>query len=119
MNAGTKVLSGVEVEAGDASCAGLALSLTEDSDSMTVQLCYPSDLFSGDMVKRMLGHYEMLLEGTVLNPDTPISAVPLLSPEERRQVLSTWNQSQEAYPDDTSLHCLFEACAAEVPDAVL
>jgi hypothetical protein len=42
----------------------------------------------------MEGHFRTLLEGGIRTPDLPISALPLLTPEELRQ-LEDWNG---AYP---------------------
>ena len=54
------------------------------------------------------------LEGIVAAPDCRLSALPLLSASERRQLLETWNQTDTDYPGDAAIHQLFEAQVAAV-----
>jgi amino acid adenylation domain-containing protein len=52
------------------------------------------------------------------DPDRRLSALPLLSAGEQRQILTTWNATQTDYPRDTCIHDLFEAQVVRTPDAV-
>ena len=79
---------------------------------------YNTDLFHGDAIQRMLGHLEVLLEGVVGDPDRHLSELPLLTAEERRQILIGWNDTQVAYPQHVLLHELFEAQAERTPEAI-
>ena len=45
----------------------------------------------------MLGHYQTLLAGVAANPDTRLSALPLLSPAEENLVRCTWNDTSTDY----------------------
>ena len=56
----------------------------------------------------MLGHYQVLLEGIVANPETRIAELPLLTQAERHQLLVEWNQTAVDYPRDKCVHQLFE-----------
>jgi non-ribosomal peptide synthetase component F len=66
----------------------------------------------------MLGHFQTLLEGIALDPDRRLSALPLLSHEERNRSLMGWNATAADYPEDRSVHRLFEEQAARTPEAV-
>src|SRR5262249_42894838 len=59
---------------------------------------YNTDLFERGTIERMLGHYRELLERGVESPDVPVAELPLMSAEERRQVVEEWNQTAEEYP---------------------
>src|SRR5262249_32869467 len=59
-----------------------------------------------------------LLEGGVADPDSLISALPLLSPNERESLLYEWNRTAAEYPPDLCLHQLVEAQAERSPNAV-
>jgi len=74
------------------------------------------DLFDGATVGRMLGHLRTLLEGAAADPGRPISALPLLTPAERRQVLVDLNVTP-APAAPGLLHRRFEERAARRPDA--
>jgi len=67
----------------------LTLELYEKSDgSLTGWFEYNSDLFSLQMVQRMVGHLTTLLAGIVENPEQKLRELPLLTKEE----LETTNQ---------------------------
>jgi non-ribosomal peptide synthetase component F len=57
----------------------LTLWLSEDMDSLTGSLEYNEDLFVAATVRRMLGHFQTLLECVVANPDQRLSMLPMLS----------------------------------------
>ena len=51
---------------------------------------YSTDLFDAATVDRMLAHYRVLLEASSQQPDRPVGALPMLTEDERRQVLAGW-----------------------------
>ncbi len=79
---------------------------------------YNSDLFEGETIERMLGHYQVLLEGVVANPEGRISRLPLLTETERQQMLREWNATGSEYPQDKCIHQLFEEQVERTPEAV-
>ncbi len=96
----------------------LALSLVEGPQGMGGVLEYSTDLFEAGTIRRMLGHFEALLEGMVADPDCRVSALPLLTAGEREQLLVEWNATAAAYPHAQCIHQLFEAQAARTPDSI-
>ncbi|PTL75058.1 non-ribosomal peptide synthetase [Vitiosangium sp. GDMCC 1.1324] len=78
---------------------------------------YNTDLFDEATVARMAAHYARLLEGAVAQPEQALSALPLLSEEERRRVLVEWNQTRTEYPRQACVHSLFEEHVARQPEA--
>ena len=66
----------------------------------------------------MLRHLCTLLEGIAANPEQRLSELPLLSAEERKQVVAQWNATAVDYGDEACLHELFERQAQETPAAV-
>jgi amino acid adenylation domain-containing protein len=96
----------------------LSLSMTEESGGLAGWLEYSTDLFEAETIARMAGHLQTLLEGIVANPDERLSALPLLTEAERRQLLVEWNDTRVEYPAQQSIHALVEAQAARTPHAV-
>jgi amino acid adenylation domain-containing protein len=90
--------------------------LIEKKDGLEIAFEYNTDLFEAATIKRMLGHYRVLLEEVVKNPDRRLGQLPLLTEAERRQILFDWNQTQSPYPE-RSVHELFEEQAERTPDA--
>ncbi|MDF5754041.1 amino acid adenylation domain-containing protein [Spongiactinospora sp. TRM90649] len=78
---------------------------------------YGTDLFDQDTVRRMTARYLVLLEGVTAGPDRPVSALPLLTADERELLLGPWNDSAADLPEVTLADLVLER-AAETPDAV-
>src|SRR5262249_43230814 len=63
-------------------------------------------------------HFQTLLEGIVADPEQCLSLLPLLSADERYQLLVEWNTTNMDYPHDWCIHQMFEAQVMRTPDAV-
>ena len=107
----------MDVDAGT-SKFDLTLSLAEREERLTGFIECSTDLFDRSTIERMMGHFQTLLAGIVANPEQPISTVPLLTEAERDQLLVEWNNTQVDYPNDSSVHELFEAQVERTPEAV-
>ena len=95
----------------------LSLSLGFEDGVVTGALEYNSDLFERGTIRRMLAHFDALLEGIASDPQQRLSELPLLTPVERER-FRQWNATARAYPSESSLQDLFEAQADRTPDAV-
>ena len=76
----------------------LILSIYEADEELHLAADFSSDLFDGATVKRMLRHYGGLLEAAVAAPDHGVGDLPLVSPEQRQQLLREWNDTAAADP---------------------
>ncbi|MEH1773540.1 amino acid adenylation domain-containing protein [Nostoc sp.] len=79
---------------------------------------YNTDLFDGSTIEQMTGHFVTLLESIVANPQQQISQLPMLTEYEQQQLLVEWNNTQADYPQDKSIHQLFESFVERIPEAV-
>jgi amino acid adenylation domain-containing protein/thioester reductase-like protein len=79
---------------------------------------YNTDLFDSSTIERIMGHFACLLEGIVANPSQQISQLPMLTAAQQQQLLVEWNDTQSNYPQDKSIHQLFEEQVELTPDAV-
>jgi amino acid adenylation domain len=93
----------------------ITASLTEEPSGLSCSFEYNRDLFEPATIGRMGNHFRILLEGIVANPETRISALPLLSETERRQILVDWIQTEADYPN-ACISELFEAQVERTPD---
>jgi amino acid adenylation domain-containing protein len=94
----------------------LSVEVWENSE-FHCQFEYNTDLFELSTIRRMLGHFEKLLNAVVENPDLTVAQIPIMSARERRQVLGEWNQTAADYPRDLPLHRAFENQVNASPDA--
>ncbi len=96
----------------------LDLYLSEGPEGLNCAFMYQTDLFDEATITRMLSHYRVLLAAIIANPIRRLSELPLLTDEERRQLLVEWNDTRAEYPRDNAIHQLFEAQVERTPDAV-
>jgi aspartate racemase len=96
----------------------LTLSVIEQKGEIVGCWEYNTDLFEAATIERMTLHFRTLLEGIVTNPEQPISHLPLLTADERQQLLVDWNDTYTEYPQDKCIHQLFEEQVERTPDAV-
>ncbi|MFW6359167.1 MAG: amino acid adenylation domain-containing protein, partial [Chroococcales cyanobacterium] len=95
----------------------LTLSLTETEKGLQGSLEYNTDLFNASTIERMIGHFQVLLEGILANSQQSISQLPLLTPPEIAQ-LQEWNATESRFADSLCIHQLFEAQVEKTPNAV-
>ncbi len=96
----------------------LRFNLQDTPQGISGQVEYNSDLFDEKTISGLIEHFTTLLSGLVLNPEQPLSALPLLSNKEKETLLIDWNQTQRAYPTNHCIHQLFEAQVEKTPDAI-
>ncbi len=87
-------------------------------EQVSVNISYDQSRFDAASITRMLGHFQMLLEGMVSSPELPIVKLPLLTRSEQQQLLVDWNDTQADYPRDMCIHQLFEQQVERTPDAI-
>jgi amino acid adenylation domain-containing protein len=95
----------------------LFLNVRETTDQLFLDLEHNADVFEPGTVQRWLHHYQALLEAAVAQPQTVISALPLLTPSEKQEVLATSRGPRLTVPS-LCLHELFEAQAQRTPKAI-
>ena len=81
------------------------------------QFEYNTDLFERSTMQRMLGTFRKADEAALENPDLPLAQLPIMSEQEREQVLMEWNQTATDYSRDMPLHREFESQVNRSPDA--
>lgn len=96
----------------------LTLTLEDTSEGLIGAVEYSTDLFNRGTIQRLIEHYRVLLTHAAAEPDTRLSALPLLTADERHRLLVEWNDSTTAYPRTSTVHELFETMAADRPDAI-
>ena len=96
----------------------LEVHMWEVGEQVVVRFIYSRDLFEAETVERMMRHYERLLDGGVRNPEEKIARLPLMSDQEREQVLVEWNQTRREYARNSSVVEVFEEQAKETPEKI-
>ncbi|MEH1785598.1 MAG: non-ribosomal peptide synthase/polyketide synthase [Nostoc sp.] len=87
-------------------------------EQLSLRVMYDASRFEDGTISRMLGHFVTLLQSIVTNPQQQISQLPILTKSEQQQLLVEWNDTQSNYPQDKSIHQLFEEQMELTPDVV-
>ena len=115
-------LSGIEVSQkllpASSTRFDLELHICAEGDGCSGWFVYSRDLFDAGTVEGMARQYVALLEGMLVQPERPVSLVPMMSDREREQILVEWNATSVDYPRDRCIHEFFEEQARRTPRAV-
>ena len=95
----------------------LAIEISDSSGPLTGCFEYNADLFDATTIARMQEHFQVLLQGIVDQPNQLLAELPLMTLEERRQVVA-WNNTRVSYTETRCLHELFDDQVVRAPDAL-
>ena len=110
-------LTPMEFEAGRTQFDLSLFAVPLRSGEMLAQLVYSVALFDAGTAERLLSHFRNLLAGIAAEPGRRLSELPLLTPDERSELLAAGNRTCTEVPS-LLVHQLFEASAAERPGAI-
>ncbi len=96
----------------------LELAFYEHDGRLQGSLEYSTDLFDDTTIKRIVGHYEVLLQSVAADCGQQLDDLALLTADEERYLLVELNDTSEPYPFDNFVQQRFEAQAARTPEAV-
>jgi hypothetical protein len=106
----------LEVDSGTAEF-DLSMTILEGPEGLRGTLQYNIDLFDAASIDRMLGHFQVVLEGITSDPEQRLSTLPILTEEERQRLLVEWNDTRTEYPQGQCIHELLEAQVERTPEA--
>ncbi|HEX8559178.1 MAG TPA: amino acid adenylation domain-containing protein [Pyrinomonadaceae bacterium] len=102
----------------DAQTSKFDLTLqVEAGERLVASLEYNTDLFDAGTIRRLLGHYEALLQGVAADPARPLSRLLRLDEGERRQAIAAGRGARRDYTI-APVHRLFERQAEAAPNRV-
>ena len=102
----------------DVSKFDISFIASESPDGLMVEWEYNTDLFEATTIRRMMNHFQKLLEEAVADPQKPIHRLSLMEPAELQQILVAWNASQKPYESNWCVHEKFEQVVAENPEGI-
>lgn len=110
-------LAPLEFESGTAKF-DLTLFLDQTPQGLQGHLEYDGDLWERETISRLARHFDAVLAGAVDTPDTPVTRLPLVTPDERRRLLVDLNPVPQPQWPTACVHELFRVHAAGTPDRV-
>ncbi|HEV3037470.1 MAG TPA: amino acid adenylation domain-containing protein [Candidatus Angelobacter sp.] len=94
------------------------VNLFELSDAIIGGFEYNADLFDEATAAQMVAHWNVLLQAIVENPGGNLGDLAILTEEERAKLFAEWKGFDHAYPENRTIHSLFEEAAGRMPHAI-
>ncbi len=88
------------------------------ASEIMIKILFSYTRFDAETIKRMLGHYQVVLDSIANRPDCVVKDVSILKPKETKQLLIEWNYTDKIYPQQNNLVEMFTAQSARTPDSV-
>ncbi len=79
---------------------------------------YNPYLYHRTTVHRIVNYYKQLLQNALEDVDLPISHLDILPPKEKERLLHDFNNTETQYPQDKTIHELFEHQVEKTPDNI-
>jgi amino acid adenylation domain-containing protein len=86
--------------------------------SLIAEFQYDVNYFSSETIQRLARQFETLLKSAVVQPQTMISQLEILTQGDRQQLLFEFNQTRRDYTQNKCIHELFAEQAAKTPDRI-
>jgi amino acid adenylation domain-containing protein/non-ribosomal peptide synthase protein (TIGR01720 family) len=80
----------------------------ERNDTVTAELQYNGSLFAAAEMQRLARRLETLIESAARSPQSVLADLDVLGAEEKRLLLTEFNDTQTTFPLDMCVHQLFE-----------
>ncbi|WP_260957914.1 non-ribosomal peptide synthetase [Pseudomonas citri] len=96
----------------------LILSVDDFSDDFALEVQASAQIGATRLCVYMQTAVEGLVQALEQAPQTPLNRVEILSQAERNRLLVDFNATRRAYPQAQTVHALFEAQAARLPQSI-
>jgi amino acid adenylation domain-containing protein len=90
-------------------------SFSETGERLAGAAEYNASLYSRPTLERIIHHFTRLFREVLFNAGLPVSAVDVLTGEEKKQLLYGFNDTNAGYPADKTIHELFREQAEKTP----
>jgi len=96
----------------------LGIIAYEGKSQLIFILKYAGELFSKDTIEHLLSLIKVLLEQIAGNPYQETQNLSYLNADQYQQIIQTWNETEKDYPDQKTIHELFEEQVERAPDNI-
>ena len=95
---------------------GLYFELEIKQSGIFIRTQYQTDRYEPSLIEALFNGYISLLQGISNIIDQKINSLSLLTPKQRQQILYTWNGTSHDFPNETTIHDLFQKRARQWPE---
>lgn len=94
------------------------LERCQDTKQLMLSLEYNRRYLSGTEAQLLAERLKNITLAGINAKESPVEELAIVSSQECDKLLNLWNQTNQPYPDNTTLHQLFEAQVESVPDNI-
>ncbi len=96
----------------------IVLEYEEVERTYNFRLRYDSNLFDYEAMRQLAKHFQILLKITLKNPNQPLNSIEFLTGKEYQKIMYDWNKTGKPYPQDKTIHQLFEEQVGRTPNRI-
>ncbi|MCP5048415.1 MAG: amino acid adenylation domain-containing protein, partial [bacterium] len=97
----------------------LSVGFSEAGERLRFELEYCTALFREDTLLRFTRYFKKIVSDVLRNPNqVKISEIQIISEEEKKQILVDFNNTEVRYPEDKTVHRLFEEQVERMPHRI-
>ncbi|MFB6363085.1 amino acid adenylation domain-containing protein [Paenibacillus elgii] len=96
--------------------AELAFQFDWQDGAASVQVSYEGSKYEERFIRQLLAHLHKLFSVVLFEPELPLLQADFVSKEEKEQLLERFNPAAAPYPQEFTIHQLFEEQARRLPD---
>jgi iturin family lipopeptide synthetase B len=90
----------------------------EESAPLMVTFKYNANVYDREYVERIASHYSHLFDQVMADEERKIEDLALVSGQEKERLLLEFNRTDAQYPNEKTIHQLFEEQAEATPQAI-
>ncbi len=129
-DAGTRGRTGTEIEKPDEtrrkqdiknwaiSKFDLSLNCTDSGEHLLFSIEYCTKLFKHELIERFIAFFQEIVSSISKRPSQELRQIEIISEAEKKQVLRDFNETGAEFPNDKTLHQLFDWQVIRTPDKV-
>jgi amino acid adenylation domain-containing protein/thioester reductase-like protein/non-ribosomal peptide synthase protein (TIGR01720 family) len=92
-----------------------AEEVDETEQGLPFELEYSTKLFKEETILRFINYFNNIISDVLKNPAKKLAEIEIISTEEKEQILYDFNRTEAGYPENNTIHQLFEAQAEKTP----
>ncbi|NOQ28036.1 MAG: amino acid adenylation domain-containing protein, partial [Bacteroidales bacterium] len=96
----------------------LTLIAVDYGEQLMFSFEYCTKLFKAETIDRFIAYFKQIVSQLARKPEIKISAIDILSKEEKHQLLYEFNNTKADYPKDKTVHQLFQEQVEKTPENV-
>jgi amino acid adenylation domain-containing protein len=94
----------------------MGLSVTEIPTGLLLMFTYNILLYRKETIERYITYFKLITASIIQNTGKKISAIEILTPEEKNRILFDFNKTGTPFPGEKTIHELFEKQVKKTPD---